>query len=85
MRQQIPSKVIDEPTDDYVEWREACAALHKTYQRWLSVRVAERERAFAEYRAALDCEEQASALYEDRVKRVARKLLAARLPVVAAR
>lgn len=73
MNKQIPSNLIDDLMDMYVEWREASVALKDAYQRWSSVRVAERESAFAEYRAALDREEQTSAFYADRVNRVMRR------------
>jgi hypothetical protein len=74
MNTQIPSRVIDDLMDMYAEWREACVALRQAYERWSSVRVAERESAFAEYQAALDWEEQASAIYADRVEVVTRQL-----------
>jgi hypothetical protein len=70
-RTQIPRQVIDEVMDVYVEWRDACIALRSAYERWSSVRVAERELPFASYRAALDWEERASAIYADRVEQVA--------------
>lgn len=75
MKRHIPSHLIDDLMDIYVEWREACVALEGAYERWSSVRVAEREAAFADYRAALDWEEHACAVYEDRVNRVAREHL----------
>jgi hypothetical protein len=73
MKTQIPSQLIDDLMDLYVEWREACIALRKAYETWSSVRVAERASAFAEYRAALDREELASAVYADHVNSVARR------------
>jgi hypothetical protein len=66
--------VIDDPMEMYVEWREACVALREAYEKWSSVRVAEREPAFAAYRAALDGEEHASAVYENRVNQAVREL-----------
>ena len=74
MKSNIKPELIDELMDMYVDWRESCIALRKAYERWSSVRVAERELAFAAYGAALDWEEQASAVYADRVDQVARKL-----------
>jgi hypothetical protein len=74
MSAQIASHVIDDLMDMYVEWREACAAVRNAYVRWSTVRVAEKEQAFSEYRAALDWEEQVSALYADRVDKVAHLL-----------
>jgi hypothetical protein len=77
MSTQIPPKQIDDLIDVYVDWREACLALNDAYERWSSVRVAERESAFAEYRAALNCEEEASAAYADRLNRATHALQSA--------
>lgn len=74
MSKKVRSQLIDELMDMYVEWREACIVLRRAYEHWSSVRVAERELAFAAYRAALDWEEQASAVYADRVDQVVREL-----------
>jgi hypothetical protein len=71
---KVRSELIDELMDMYVEWREACIALRVAYEHWSSVRVAERKLAFATYEAALDWEEQASAIYADRINQVAREL-----------
>jgi hypothetical protein len=75
---QVKSKVrpalIDGMMDLYVDWREECVALRKAYERWSSVRLVERELAFAAYRAALDREDRASAVYADLVKTVEREL-----------
>jgi hypothetical protein len=81
---QIPAQLIDDPMDMYVEWREACVALDSAYKQWSSVKVAEKKSAFAAYTAALDWEEQASAVYEDRVNRVVRELRGVRPNVAAA-
>jgi hypothetical protein len=74
MNTQVRPQLIDELMDMYVEWREACIALREAYEHWSSVRVAERKLAFATYEAALDWEEQASAIYADRINQVAREL-----------
>jgi hypothetical protein len=84
MKKHVPSKLIDDLMDMYVEWREACIAVSNAYTRWSTVRVAERQSAFEEYRAALDWEELASALYADRVDSVAREVPRARSDVVVA-
>jgi hypothetical protein len=76
---QIRPELIDHLMEMYVEWREECIGLRTAYERWLSVPVGERDRAFAAYRAALDREEQASAVYADCFDRIARE------PVVAQR
>jgi hypothetical protein len=74
VKTQIRPQLIDDLMDMYVEWREACVALRTAYERWSSVRVAERRLAFAAYQAALDWEEQASAIYADRLNQVVREL-----------
>jgi hypothetical protein len=73
---QIRPDVIDVLMEMYLEWREECVGLRTAYERWLSVPVEERDLAFAVYRAALDREEQASAVYADRFDRVARDRVA---------
>jgi hypothetical protein len=65
MNKQIPSELIDELMELYVEWREACVAVEHAYARWSTVRLFERESAFAEYRATLDWEELTSAVYQN--------------------
>ena len=66
---QIRSELIDELMDRYVDWREQCIAVGSAYERWSNGPSAERELAFAAYRAALDLEEQASLVYADRANR----------------
>jgi hypothetical protein len=73
----VKRELIDDMMDMYVDWREACIGLRKAYERWSSMRSAEREMAFAAYGAALDWEEQASAVYADRINRVVRELRSA--------
>jgi len=63
IRPRISADVIDRLMDMYLDWREECASLGAAYERWLSVPIEERNLAFAAYRAALDREEQASAVY----------------------
>ncbi len=67
---RIRPELIDDLVEMYVEWREECLALRKPWERWSTVPVAERELAFAAYRAALDREEQASVVYADRLTRI---------------
>jgi hypothetical protein len=71
----IQPEVIDDLMEIYVDWREESLGLRNAYERWLIVPVEERGRAFAAYQAALDREEQASAVYADRIDRVARELV----------
>jgi hypothetical protein len=73
LKTNVKPELIDDLMDMYVDWREACIALRKAYERWSSVRVAERKIAFAAYGAALDWEEQASAVYADRIDQVLRE------------
>jgi hypothetical protein len=63
IRPRIAPDVIDRLMEMYVDWREECVWLRDAYERWLSVPIEERDLAFAAYRAALDREEQASAVY----------------------
>jgi len=49
--------------DRYAEWREECEAVHKAYERWTGSERAVRALAYAAYRAALDREEKAAAVY----------------------
>jgi hypothetical protein len=71
---QARPELIDAVMDVYVDWREECIALRNAYEHWSSVRVAERELAFAAYRAALDREDRASAVYAALVKSLEREL-----------
>ncbi len=71
---KVRPELIDVMMDVYVDWREECIALRNAYERWSSVGVAERGLAFAAYRAALDREDWASAVYADLVKSVEREL-----------
>jgi hypothetical protein len=64
-------ELIDRLMDMYVEWREECAALWEAYARWRAAPPADRARAFASHRAALDREEWAAHVYADLVGRIA--------------
>jgi hypothetical protein len=48
----------------YVDWREECRALDAAYLRWAWSGPAERDVAYAAYRAALDREQRAAGNYE---------------------
>jgi hypothetical protein len=74
VKTRVRPELIDAMMDLYVDWREECITLRKAYERWSSVRLAERELAFAAYRAALDREDRASSIYADLVKSVEREL-----------
>lgn len=69
--QEADPDAIDAIIDTYVSWREACAEVASSYQRW---RVAERRHemiAWSVYAAALDREEWAAICYQRAVERVA--------------
>lgn len=63
---------VDVLLDDYVSWREECAAVWLAYQRWTDAGNARRVRAYAEYAAALDREELAARVYAQRLRLVRR-------------
>ncbi len=50
--------------DSYVEWREECRAVERAYERWTGSERVERRLAYAAYRATLDREEKAAAVYQ---------------------
>jgi hypothetical protein len=54
---------VDVLLEDYVSWREECAAVWLAYQRWTEAGRARRDPAYAEYAAALDREELAASVY----------------------
>ena len=51
--------------DAYIDWREECVALEYAYLRWAHADAPSAEVAYAAYRACLDQEERASALYAE--------------------
>ena len=55
---------IDDMVDDYVSWREACAAVAVSYQNWNCSARSDQKLAFSVYIAALDREEQAATGYQ---------------------
>jgi hypothetical protein len=54
---------IDALIDSYVEWREECETVETAYERWGDSERSERSLAYVAYRAALDREEKAAAVY----------------------
>jgi hypothetical protein len=62
---------VDEMMDDYVSWREACAAVAASYENWECSERRDKKLAFGVYVAALDREEQAAAAYQRAVAQVA--------------
>jgi hypothetical protein len=62
---------VDELIDDYVSWREACASVAASYEKWRCSDRPDKKLAFSVYVAALDREEQAATAYERAVAQVA--------------
>jgi hypothetical protein len=71
MNAELDERVVDDAVYAYVDWREACTAVHDTYEQWSAVPTDERRVAFCAYRAALESEGRASRVYADRVSRMA--------------
>ena len=67
----LTRQYLDDLVDDYVSWREACAVVSETYDNWKRSRGEDEKLAFSEYIAALNCEEEAAALYQQSVERLA--------------
>lgn len=59
---------VDDLVDDYVRWREACAAVTEAYEKWRHAVRQERALAFREYAAALNCEERTAMAYQQAVE-----------------
>jgi hypothetical protein len=78
---RVRPELVDELMEAYVDWREECHALHNAYECWSNVALDERNVAFAAYRAALDREEQASAVYAERTRVVVDELERSRKPL----
>jgi hypothetical protein len=57
--------------NDYVNWREACAAVTGSYEDWKRADAGLQDAAFQAYAAALDREEQVARRYQQAVERVA--------------
>jgi hypothetical protein len=62
---------VDDMMDDYVSWRDACAAVAVSYENWKCSDRTENKLAFSVYVAALDREEQAATAYQRAVAQVA--------------
>lgn len=55
--------MIDAVMDRYVTWRERSSAVELAYRDWATAAREDRELAYADYVAALDCEEFAAGEY----------------------
>jgi hypothetical protein len=62
--------LTDTMIDSYVEWREECKTVETGYERWAQSERRDRGLAYAAYRAALDREEKAAAVYRLAVTRL---------------
>jgi hypothetical protein len=74
------SELVDELMEAYLDWREECNDLRDAYDRWSLASPDERGLGFVAYSAALDREEQASAVYAERTQLVASELSFRRKP-----
>jgi hypothetical protein len=61
---------VNDMMDDYVSWRDACAAVAVSYEDWKCSDRRDKALAFSVYVAALDREEQAATAYERAVAQV---------------
>ena len=66
------ASAVDVLMHRYVSWREECAAVQQTYQRWSDATRAERDSAYCRYLSALTREEHAAGLYERQLGLVSR-------------
>ena len=62
---------VDELIDDYVSWREACASVAASYEKWRCSDRPDKKLAFSVYVAALDREQEAATAYQRAVAQVA--------------
>jgi hypothetical protein len=72
----IVRRYIDALVDDYVSWRETCVVVSDAYDNWKRAGREDAKLAFSEYTGALNCEEEAAALYQQAVERLAAMTLA---------
>jgi hypothetical protein len=70
MRNRIETQLVDGTIGAYVDWREACRAVHDAYRLWTSATGPFAKAAFWRYTAALDGEELAADAYASQVRRV---------------
>ena len=71
---ESPEQFLDAMMNEYVTWREACAALAASYEHWNRADAELQDAAFRAYTAALDREEQSARRYQRAVERVATAL-----------
>jgi hypothetical protein len=61
--EQERTEWADEFLHSWVCWREACEDVRSAYEGWKTSKTSQRGTAFANYRAALDREDQAASVY----------------------
>ena len=66
----LPPQLADEFLETYLSWRELCVAVQHAYERWAGAAPGDGPLAFAAYRATLDLEDHAAAIYRDCAARV---------------
>jgi hypothetical protein len=57
--------VVEAIDDQRADWWRECEEVRRTFVAWAHAPLAERARAFADYRLALEREEHASVIYRD--------------------
>jgi hypothetical protein len=75
-------RLVDQMTDAYVDWREACVEVSIAYLAWTSAPIGQAGQTFAAYTAALDAEQYACSRYEGLVRRVGLELKTRREPAM---
>lgn len=70
MRDRLETRLVDRTIGAYVDWREACRAVHDAYRLWARATGPRARLAFWRYQAALDAEERAAEVYARLVRRV---------------
>lgn len=60
----LPEELVEELLDEYLCWREQCAALQAAYQHWTRATRVDRPLAFAAFVAQLEQEEHAARRYQ---------------------
>jgi hypothetical protein len=78
MSTSVDKRLVDEAVDAYVDWRVECLAVRDAYARWTTAPRPDARLAFLAYKAALEIEEHASAVYADAIRRVGQLAGAAR-------
>jgi hypothetical protein len=71
-RTALRELAVDVLLEDYVSWREECAAVWLAYRRWVDADHARRLGAYTEYAAALNREELAAGVYARQLRLVRR-------------